>query len=71
MLGLGGVNIKKLSHQTYHFSFFEWGKFYPKKLTKKCYPQISDVKIIIQKSYPKIFIINKCHFKTGRGGRAV
>ena len=33
-----------------------WGKFYPKKVIQKSYPQIIDVKNTIQKSYPKIFI---------------
>ena len=41
---------------------YEWGKFHPKKFSKKSYPQICDVKNIIQKSYPKLFYPNKCHF---------
>ena len=30
--------------------------FIQKKLSKKSYPQISDVKNITQKSYPKLFV---------------
>ena len=43
--------------RTWNYTFInEWGKFYPKKLSKKSYPQISDVKNFIQKSYPKTFL---------------
>ena len=51
---------------TFDSSVLERGKFHPnkviqtklskKKLSKKKFPQISDVKNIIQKSYPNFFI---------------
>ena len=39
----------------------QWGEFYPKKVIQKKL-QISDVKYIIQKSYPNFVYPNKCHF---------
>ena len=47
--------------RTWNYTFInEWGKFYPKKLSKKSYPQISDVKNFIEKFYPK-FVLSQMY----------